>query len=111
MGWRQLLFSLDGRISRHRFWTVFLLPSVALNIIVAMVASPLQFNKCMFAFWAAALWPCIAVGAKRCHDRNRSGWFQLISLVPIVGALWLLFDLGILRGTDGPNRFGPAPLR
>jgi uncharacterized membrane protein YhaH (DUF805 family) len=51
------------------------------------------------------------VGAKRCHDRNRSGWFQLISLVPIVGALWLLFDLGILRGTDGPNRFGPAPLR
>jgi uncharacterized membrane protein YhaH (DUF805 family) len=73
MGWRQLLLSLDGRISRHKFWTVFLLPSVALNIIVAMLAPPLQFNKCMFAFWAAALWPCIAVGAKAV-SRQKSVW-------------------------------------
>src|SRR3979490_1787914 len=111
MGWRPQLLSFDRSISRHNVWTAFFLPSRACDIIVAMVASPFQFTKSMLAFWAAALWPCIAVGAKRCHDRNRSGWFQLISLVPIVGALWLLFDLGILRGTDGPNRFGPAPLR
>jgi uncharacterized membrane protein YhaH (DUF805 family) len=52
----------------------------------------------------------IAVGAKRCHDRGRSGWFQLIGLIPLLGALWLFVDLGLLEGNEGENRFGPDPL-
>jgi uncharacterized membrane protein YhaH (DUF805 family) len=55
------------------------------------------------------LWISIVGGAKRCHDRDRSGWFQLIVLIPILGALWLLVELGFLRGTIGANRFGPDP--
>ena len=52
----------------------------------------------------------IMLGIKRCHDRDRSGRFLLIGLIPIVGAIWLLVDLGFLRGTAGPNGFGPDPL-
>lgn len=111
MGWRHLLLSLDGRVSRRSFWTGLLLPYLALNMVVAVVAPPLRFNECMLALWVAGLWPFFAVGTKRCHDRGRSGWFQLISLIPVVGALWLFVDLAILPGTDGPNSFGPAPLR
>ena len=56
-----------------------------------------------------ALWPAIAAGAKRCHDRNRSGWFQLVFLIPIV-FFWPIIEIYFLRGTKGTNRFGPDPL-
>jgi uncharacterized membrane protein YhaH (DUF805 family) len=56
-----------------------------------------------------AFWMSIAAGAKRCHDRNRSGWFQLLWLVPLVN-LWVLVEIWFLRGTAGPNRFGPDPV-
>ncbi len=41
--------------------------------------------------------------------RNRTGWFLLIGLIPLV-SIWLVVELGFLRGTVGPNRFGPDPL-
>jgi uncharacterized membrane protein YhaH (DUF805 family) len=41
------------------------------------------------------------------HDRNRTGWWQLISLVPLGGLLLIYW--WALRGDDGPNRFGPPP--
>ena len=59
----------------------------------------------------ALIYPAIALYAKRWHDRDKSGWWTLIMLVPIVGAIWLLVECGILPGTKGPNRFGPDPLR
>ena len=52
----------------------------------------------------------LAVYAKRWHDRDKSGWWTLIVLVPFIGAIWLLVECGILEGTRGPNRFGPDPL-
>ena len=36
-----------------------------------------------------------------------NGWWVLIGLIPIIGGIWLLIELGFLKGTDGPNRFGP----
>ena len=47
---------------------------------------------------------------KRCHDRGRSGWFLLVSFIPLVGAIWMLVELGFLRGTSGTNRFGSDPV-
>ncbi|MFK8250603.1 DUF805 domain-containing protein [Ancylobacter terrae] len=56
----------------------------------------------------ALLVPSLAVGARRFHDMDRTGWWQLIALTGI-GAL-VLFVWFCFRGTDGPNRFGPDPL-
>ena len=47
---------------------------------------------------------------RRLHDTNRSGFFSLISFIPIIGSLVLLFFL-IPEGTKGKNRFGPDPLK
>ena len=85
MSWLKFLFSFDGRICRRSFWLHLILPLMALNIVVAVVAPPLELNKYMIILWVASLWPYFAVGAKRCHDRGRSGWFQLIWLIPVVG--------------------------
>jgi uncharacterized membrane protein YhaH (DUF805 family) len=56
------------------------------------------------------LWPAIAVAVKRWHDRDKPGWWVLIVLLPLIGGLWALIDNGCLRGTVGPNRFGPDPV-
>ena len=58
----------------------------------------------------AAIYPMLAVYAKRWHDRDKSGWWTLIGLVPFIGAIWLLVECGILEGTRGPNSYGPDPL-
>lgn len=59
-------------------------------------------------FQLAVLVPSLAVGARRLHDMDHTGWWQLIALTGIgafVLLVWFCF-----RGTDGPNRFGPDPL-
>ena len=53
--------------------------------------------------------PNLAVAAKRWHDRDKSGWWMLIALVPIIGWIWALVETGFLAGTSGPNRFGADP--
>ena len=50
------------------------------------------------------------VSVKRWHDRDRSGWWVLLNLLPVIGWLWALVDNGFVRGTRGPNRYGADPL-
>jgi uncharacterized membrane protein YhaH (DUF805 family) len=107
MEWTCLLFSFRGRISRQEFWLKFTLPALMTLIVVILYAGPLWFDKALLITIAVLLWPWLAVGTKRCHDCNRSGWLQLIWLVPAIGPLLLLCYLGAAKGTSGPNRFGP----
>jgi uncharacterized membrane protein YhaH (DUF805 family) len=58
-------------------------------------------------FALVALIPTVIVYIKRFHDRDKSGWWVLITLIPIIGAIWILVELGFLKGTPGLNRFGP----
>jgi uncharacterized membrane protein YhaH (DUF805 family) len=52
----------------------------------------------------------LAVQIKRWHDRNKSGWWVLISLIPLIGPIWAIIETGFLPGTPGPNDHGPDPL-
>lgn len=113
--WKWFLLSFDGRITRSAYWLKFVLPYLVIAVVLGIVDAILGLQAEGVGllgglFGIAAIWPSIAVGAKRCHDRGRSGWFQLILLIPVVGAIWLLVELGFLRGTMGENRFGPDPL-
>jgi uncharacterized membrane protein YhaH (DUF805 family) len=49
----------------------------------------------------------LAVYAKRFHDRGKSGWWVLIALVPVIGFVWILIELGMLPGDPLPNAYGP----
>ena len=53
--------------------------------------------------------PSLGVTIRRLHDHDRSGWWILLALLPIVGALVLLYWY-VSRGTIGANRYGPDPL-
>ena len=120
-----LLFSFEGRANRAKFWLVALLIFVAEIILVAaifgaeltsgdpekMAAAVGPLAAIILAiFVIAATWISIAVAVKRYHDRNKSGWWVLIVFVPVIGGLWYLIECGFLRGTAGPNRYGPDPL-
>ncbi len=56
----------------------------------------------------AVLLPALAVTVRRLHDTNRSAWWLLIGLVPLIGGIWMLL-LTVLEGTSGANRFGEEP--
>jgi uncharacterized membrane protein YhaH (DUF805 family) len=54
-------------------------------------------------------WIKLAVLVKRWHDRDKSGWWVLIALVPIIGPIWQGIECFFLPGTEGSNRYGPSP--
>ncbi len=47
-----------------------------------------------------------AVTVKRYHDRNKSGWWAWLVLIPVIGWLWQLVELGFFAGTPKANRYG-----
>jgi uncharacterized membrane protein YhaH (DUF805 family) len=66
--------------------------------------APVQVVSAIFGL--AILLPTLAVGARRLHDIDRTAWWLLLSLLPLIGTLVLLFFY-VQPGTPGDNRFGP----
>lgn len=115
MDWKYLLTSFDGRINRAKFWAgvgVLIAISIVLNVVDALLGLRLAEGVGILGtlFAIASIFFALAIYAKRWHDRDKSGWWSLIILVPVIGAIWLIVECGILEGTRGPNRFGPDPL-
>jgi len=156
MRWlRNVYFRADGRIGRRTWWIawgILLAAEVAANHFLSGAMSNdkafvdgtwpnLQAILADLSGWIVALiflWPNIAMNAKRFHDRDMSGWWWLLFVVPFllgaavaispyggtadpspaagwtlllsgVTAMATLIMLGFLRGTPGPNRYGLPP--
>lgn len=116
MDWKYLLTSYDGRINRAKFWAsigIFIVGTIIAVIIDNILGTTVggaPYGYVYILYSIAMLYCVFAVYAKRWHDRDKSGWWTLIALVPIIGGIWLLVELGILEGTRGANQYGPDPL-
>ena len=111
MSWRHFLFSFEGRIRRADYWKRWMLPVFIVLLILGIIDVALETENALSILASLALfYPGLAVNAKRCHDRGRSGWFLLINLLPLIGVIWYFVETGFLRGTIGDNRFGPDPV-
>jgi uncharacterized membrane protein YhaH (DUF805 family) len=100
---QKILFSFDGRIGRRTYWLATLAVIVA---VLVLTFAPFLLNSeaaavLMLAFsqfiWLLCLWPILAVGSKRLHDRNKNGWWLLVFwLLPfalvVAGFSIALFD-------------------
>ena len=116
MDWKYLLTSYEGRINRAKFWAgigVLFAGAVVATIIDNLLGTTFEggpYGYVYVLYALASLYSLFAIYAKRWHDRDKSGWWTLIVLVPFIGAVWLLVECGILEGTRGPNKYGPDPL-
>lgn len=101
-------FVIEGRAQRSQYWWYALF-----TFIVGIAASGLDvvigFPILYMIFALGTLAPSICVSIRRMHDKDKSGWWLLIGLVPIVGVLYLLY-LFVTPGSAGENRFGADPL-
>ena len=150
MDWTTLLFSFTGRINRGKYWLAALIYMAVWTSFIAVslvwlgglnIDNLLSFAGAALLIWLIGLilfiagaWSGLAVGVKRLHDRDKSGWWILLfwlgpgilggwpSAAPDLGgglvlslaaaaiAIWAFVELGCLRGTPGPNQYGPDPL-
>lgn len=110
--WGWLLFQFEGRINRAKFWLAGASLYIAFWILWGIAFA--TESSAMFSLVAIlsllAIWPYLAVAIKRWHDRDKSGWWVLIALIPLIGPIWALVETGFLPGTPGPNQYGPDPL-
>jgi uncharacterized membrane protein YhaH (DUF805 family) len=101
-----------GRASRTEYW-MFVLISVIVSVILALidVVFGLQVGGIglLGALYSlAVLLPSLAVGARRLHDIGRTGWWQLIQLIPLIGTIALIVFFAI-EGHREANPYGPGP--
>lgn len=98
----------SGRASRPEYW-YFMIP-VFIILFVTNLVDALLLGMPVLSLLAtlAILVPTLSVGARRLHDTNRSGWWLLVGLIPVVGAIALIYFL-CQPGTAGQNQFGSEP--
>jgi uncharacterized membrane protein YhaH (DUF805 family) len=98
----------SGRARRTEYWMFFLfnlLIFIALMIVEGILGSMGIIGA---LYGLATLIPNLAVSVRRLHDTNRSGWWLLIGLVPLVGVIVLIVFVAT-EGTAGDNAYGPNP--
>jgi uncharacterized membrane protein YhaH (DUF805 family) len=107
-------FTSTGRIPRSTFWIFFLVLYGIMGAVV-FVIERIGASETLQVVGGLLMLPlflvAILVQIKRWHDRDKSGWWVLIGLVPCVGPFWALIECGFLKGTTGPNKYGPDPLQ
>ncbi|ATG48073.1 DUF805 domain-containing protein [Celeribacter ethanolicus] len=120
----QKYVTFSGRARRAEYWWwalfVFLVSIIASIIDLTLfgqtqVSEPGSFLRTsdiviFYPIISLALFlPSISALVRRLHDRDKSGWWYWLVLIPLVGPI-VLFIWLVSRGTTGPNRFGPDPI-
>jgi uncharacterized membrane protein YhaH (DUF805 family) len=136
-----LLFGFQGRINRAKYWIAVLIYFIAWIVVGGLVwflAFGLSYILGAILFvllLIVSIVSGIAVGIKRLHDRDKSGWWLLVfylapaildgigrgidllgvgfvfSIASFAITIWAFVELGCLRGTVGTNQYGPDPLQ
>ena len=103
----------SGRARRKEFWMFALINigiSIVLSILDAIIGTRTDsgFGILSGIYSLAVLLPSLAVGVRRLHDTGRSGWWILIGLIPLIGAIVLIVFYA-QEGKPGDNQYGPDP--
>ncbi len=95
--------------SEYWFWTLFTIIGIAIAAGVDYAIFNAPEGLFYFVFALAIFLPGLAVTVRRLHDLDRSGWWIFLNFIPLIGFIVLTVWF-CMRGTPGPNRFGPGPL-
>jgi uncharacterized membrane protein YhaH (DUF805 family) len=104
----------SGRARRKEYW-MFVLFNVIISIVLSVIDQLIGtcngttgYGLLSGIYSLAVLLPSLGVAVRRLHDTDRSGWWILIALVPIVGFI-ILIVFTAMEGTAGDNKHGPDP--
>ncbi|HSI46090.1 MAG TPA: DUF805 domain-containing protein [Methylophilus sp.] len=97
-----------GRATRKEYW-MFVLVSFLIILAIEFVEPVLGTGGFIGMLYSLViLLPSVAVSIRRLHDTDRSGWWLLISLIPLIGGIVLLVFM-VQDSTSGQNQYGPNP--
>ena len=95
--------NFQGRATRTQFW-MFVLFNFIAGVVIGVIAGIIPALAFLGPVYnLAVLLPSLAICARRLHDTDRSGWWQLLGLIPVVGVIIVLILCAI--PSTGPNRF------
>lgn len=102
----------EGRAHRTEFW-MFVLVSLIIGLVLTIVDVSIgtygDYGGLLNGIYSLAiLVPSIAVGARRLHDIGRTGWWQLLALIPVIGTI-ILIVWWAKAGEPAPNEWGRNP--
>lgn len=110
--------TFSGRARRKEYWMfmllnfIFLLLTINLDFIILDSTFILEDGSTMgivsLIYSFAIILPSLAVTVRRLHDIGKSGWWMFITLVPLIGGLWLLI-YELTNSQPGENIYGPNP--
>ena len=95
-------FCFEGRTDRKTFW-LYILVSAVVSAILGLIPG---VGRILSGVWSLALLcPTLGITARRLHDTGKTGWLQLLALIPVIGGLIVLI-LCIPAGNREDNQFG-----
>ncbi len=102
-----------GRARRKEYWMYSLfniIILITLGVIEGIAGSNPESGGSVLAllYFLAVILPSLAVTVRRLHDTGKSGWWALIGLVPMIGAIVFLVFM-VQDGQAGDNQYGPNP--
>jgi uncharacterized membrane protein YhaH (DUF805 family) len=97
----------SGRARRSEYWYFFLANFLA-SVVASIIDAALGVSLLQWIVTLALLLPGLAVSVRRMHDTGRSGWWLLLGLIPLVGAI-ILIVVACQDSRPQANRWGPSP--
>jgi uncharacterized membrane protein YhaH (DUF805 family) len=104
----------SGRARRTEYWMfylfniIFAIVAIVLDYILGTASKDLGYGIFYGLFGLAIILPSWAVLVRRLHDVGKSGWWMFISLIPLIGSIWL-FVLTVTDSQPGNNEYGANP--
>ncbi len=98
----------SGRARRKEYWTF-----VLVNLVISVLLSALEGIFGLFGFLGTlfglfVFLPSLAVGVRRLHDIGKTGWWLLISFIPLIGLIVLIYFF-VQDSEPGSNQYGANP--
>ncbi len=104
----------NGRARRKEYW-MFVLFNIIVSSVIGLILGLIEgftgitgISYISYIYSLFILIPTLAVSVRRLHDIGKSGWMQLLMLIPIIGSIWLLI-LDVKDSQPGANEYGPNP--
>jgi len=104
----------NGRARRTEYWMfilfnlIFASIATVLDNVLGLTIGEFPYGYLYFLYALAIIIPSLAVAVRRLHDIGKSGWMILVTLIPLIGAIWLLVLL-VTDSKPGANQYGPNP--